>query len=324
MDYTETEFIKINRKILLWRWFSDPCTRDVFFYCILKANWKPGSWRGIDYDRGEFVTSLSSMMKDLNLSSKNIRTAIDHLKSTGEITDRISHKYRVICVCNYDKYQSNPQAGSQELANAVIPTLSENENQTAGKMPAGCFDNNDTFGSEKSKKSAGCPARYEEPESLETPTFFERESSKDGKMPGSLSARCRQDTGKIAATDKEDKNIRTKEDKNNIYIVGIVDYLNKKANTNYRHNSRNTVALINARLKEGYTTDDFKKVIDKKCTDWLYDKQMCNYLRPETLFGTKFESYLNSAGNTLDRSQPSSYIRDDDTEKFLQTYAKAD
>ena len=72
----------------------------------------------------------------------------------------------------------------------------------------------------------------------------------------------------------------------------IVEYLNLKANTNYKDKSSKTQSLIQARLNEGFTKDDFKKVIDNKCSSWL-DNEMNKYLRPETLFGTKFESYLN-------------------------------
>jgi len=76
-------------------------------------------------------------------------------------------------------------------------------------------------------------------------------------------------------------------------IIEIVDYLNLKANKNYRNNSKDTMKFVQARLNEGFTVDDFKKVIDNKCAEWLADNKMNQYLRPGTLFGTKFESYLN-------------------------------
>ena len=76
-------------------------------------------------------------------------------------------------------------------------------------------------------------------------------------------------------------------------IKYIVDYLNLKANTNYKYTTNKTKTLINARFKEGFTKEDFIKVIDNKTKEWLNNKEMCQYLRPETLFGTKFESYLN-------------------------------
>ena len=83
----------------------------------------------------------------------------------------------------------------------------------------------------------------------------------------------------------------------NIYS-SIISYLNKKAHTKYRPSSSKTKTLIKARLNEGFTEDDFKKVIDNKTEEWL-NSDMEKYLRPETLFGTKFESYLNqkSGGN---------------------------
>lgn len=73
----------------------------------------------------------------------------------------------------------------------------------------------------------------------------------------------------------------------------IVDYLNQKAGTNYKSTSKKTKTCIHARLEEGFSVDDFKTVIDKKCNDWL-NTDFEQYLRPETLFGTKFESYLNA------------------------------
>lgn len=73
----------------------------------------------------------------------------------------------------------------------------------------------------------------------------------------------------------------------------IVDYLNRICNTAYRASTKKTKTLIKARWNEGFRVDDFKKVIDNKSSQWLNDPKFSEYLRPETLFGTKFESYLN-------------------------------
>lgn len=92
-------------------------------------------------------------------------------------------------------------------------------------------------------------------------------------------------------------NHKKNNDKNKAAREIIVNYLNQKLGTRYKANSTNTKKHINARLNEGYKPDDFKTVIDKKCNDWIgteYEK----YLRPETLFGSKFESYLNQSGYT--------------------------
>ena len=83
---------------------------------------------------------------------------------------------------------------------------------------------------------------------------------------------------------------------NNIYnpetTKKIIDYLNKKLDSNYRYNNKKTIELIKARINQGFTEEDFYKVIDKKINEWN-DTEMATYLRPSTLFGTKFEDYLN-------------------------------
>ena len=81
-------------------------------------------------------------------------------------------------------------------------------------------------------------------------------------------------------------------------IHQIIDYLNLKIGTRYRANSKSTQSHIKARLKEGYSLQDFLTVIDKKCSEWR-GTNMEQYLRPETLFGTKFEGYLNSKVNPV-------------------------
>lgn len=73
----------------------------------------------------------------------------------------------------------------------------------------------------------------------------------------------------------------------------IVSYLNEKTGSKYQSTTGRTQTLIKARFNEGFSVDDFKRVIDIKTDEWLNDPKMAKYLRPETLFGTKFEGYLN-------------------------------
>ncbi|GAA0719921.1 hypothetical protein GCM10008905_08550 [Clostridium malenominatum] len=80
-------------------------------------------------------------------------------------------------------------------------------------------------------------------------------------------------------------------DLNNIYNL-VVDYLNEKASKKYKCNSKKTQQLIRGRMKEGFNIEDFYKVIDNKVEEWA-GSEMEKYLRPETLFGSKFEGYLN-------------------------------
>ena len=99
---------------------------------------------------------------------------------------------------------------------------------------------------------------------------------------------------------ERNKNIKNekndKEDKKDIYISSIDDifsYLNLRTGKHFTGRSEAQRKHIIARLKEGYTVEEFKQVIDNKVAAWGHSEKMAVYLRPETLFGTKFETYLN-------------------------------
>lgn len=99
-------------------------------------------------------------------------------------------------------------------------------------------------------------------------------------------------TQKEEEKEQEEEQEEEKEQNNYIYI-SVIDYLNQKTSKNFKTTGQKTKKLIHARVKEGFTIEDFQKVIDTKTKQWINDKTMCRYLRPETLFGTKFEGYLN-------------------------------
>jgi uncharacterized phage protein (TIGR02220 family) len=93
---------------------------------------------------------------------------------------------------------------------------------------------------------------------------------------------------------KEKKVKESKRNKDNNVYVEILSYLNEKTGKNYSHKSEANKKLINGRMNEGRTVEDFKRVIDVKCEEWLQDEKMSQYLRPATLFSQKnFENYVN-------------------------------
>ena len=100
-------FIKICRKMLNWEWYDDTNTFRLFMHCLLRANWKAGSWHGIDYDAGEFITSLPTLAAETHLSIRQVRVALDHLKMTGELTDRRQGNARIITVVKWNEYQTH-------------------------------------------------------------------------------------------------------------------------------------------------------------------------------------------------------------------------
>ena len=116
---------------------------------------------------------------------------------------------------------------------------------------------------------------------------------------GKAEANLRQNRGTSEPKKKEE--IRNKKDNKDILsgkpdpayqYEEIIEYLNQKAGTSFRSRSTDSRKHIHARLDEGFTVQDFKTVIDKKVAEWK-GTDYAKYLRPATLFGTKFEAYLN-------------------------------
>lgn len=93
-------------------------------------------------------------------------------------------------------------------------------------------------------------------------------------------------------------------------IDEIVDYLNKVSGKQFRKTTKNTRSKVRARMAEGFSVDDFKSVIDVKSKQWLNDGQMEKYLRPETLFGNRFESYLNEAPKKKEKQKTETFSFD--------------
>lgn len=102
MDNT---FIKLSRKIQSWRWYQDANTMRVFIHILLNANVYDHDFENITVKRGQWVTSQKRIAEQLNLSLKNVRTALDHLKATGEVAVKTTSKYSIITVFNYNQYQ---------------------------------------------------------------------------------------------------------------------------------------------------------------------------------------------------------------------------
>ncbi len=100
-------WIKLHRKIMQWEWYKIPNMYHLFSHLLLSANHEDGKWQGIDIKRGELITGLKAMNANTGISIQSIRTCIERLKSTGEITIKSTNKYSIITLCNYEEYQFN-------------------------------------------------------------------------------------------------------------------------------------------------------------------------------------------------------------------------
>ncbi|VEF46081.1 phage replication initiation protein [Bacillus freudenreichii] len=118
----------------------------------------------------------------------------------------------------------------------------------------------------------------------------------NGQFPGldsPVKGPARTGKGASLTTPIPEITTETTTEKIHIPFSEVVDYLNKQTGAAYKSSSKRTRELIRARWNAGFTLEDMKQVVDLKAAEWLHDRHWRKYLRPETLFGAKFESYLN-------------------------------
>lgn len=124
----EGNYIKINRSLLKWEWYSDINTARLFLHMLLKANWKDENYMGTTVPRGSFISSLPQLSQETKLSVRSVRTCLEHLKTTGEVTVKSNNKYSVFTVNNYCAYQSSDrQAGSRATGNRQATDTPKNK-----------------------------------------------------------------------------------------------------------------------------------------------------------------------------------------------------
>lgn len=182
----------------------------------------------------------------------------------------------------------------QELLLAITKFMFEDIEPTLNDKQTKIF-NNLRRPLEKSKKRSKCGSITKSNENQEENETKAKENQKEIKIKSNENQKenenkTHQDVNVIVnVNDNVDVNVKKISLEE---IKGIVEYLNIKSNSHYKYSTDKTQTLIKARIKDGFTLDDFKIVIDKKCEEWL-GTDFEKFLRPETLFSNKFEGYLN-------------------------------
>ena len=117
-------WIKLHRQILEWEWYSDNNCFRLFLHLLLKANHKEKRFKGIELKVGSIVTSRDLLARETGLSSQQIRTALNKLISTNEITSETSSQGTILQIVSYEKYQvaTNETTNEQPTSNQRVTT----------------------------------------------------------------------------------------------------------------------------------------------------------------------------------------------------------
>ena len=107
-------WIKLHRRFIEWEWFSSSEMVKLFLFILISANHEDGLWRGIEIKKGQYLTGIKSLSNKTNISEQTIRTCLNKLKTTGEITIKSTNKYSIITICNYETYQSEQKTTNKQ------------------------------------------------------------------------------------------------------------------------------------------------------------------------------------------------------------------
>ena len=147
-------WIKIHRKITEWEWYQDTNTLRVFLHLLLTANYEDKKWQGRIIKRGQTITGRIALADQLNMTEQEIRTALLHLKNTGEINQQATNKYSIITIIKYEDYQI---------------TEPEQNGKSTSKQPA---NNQQTTTPKEVKKDKKIRIKKEEAVGFEKPTDY--------------------------------------------------------------------------------------------------------------------------------------------------------
>lgn len=106
-------YIKLHRKLLDWGWYKDPNTKAVFLHLLLTANFTESEYMGVKIYPGQTVIGRKALAETLGMSERNVRTALEHLKETKEITITSTNKFSIVTVVGWELYQLGDEVTSR-------------------------------------------------------------------------------------------------------------------------------------------------------------------------------------------------------------------
>jgi len=149
-------YIKVWRRFADWEWYKDSYMVHLFLHLISKANHKDGRWQGHEVKRGQVITGRKNLHIQTGIPEQTIRTCLERLKSTNEITIKSTTKFSLITICNYETYQN------RDCEKNLTPTSKSTSVQPTTNQQVTTNKNDKNEENEKNNKSHFVPPTIEQ------------------------------------------------------------------------------------------------------------------------------------------------------------------
>lgn len=147
-------WVKLHRKLLDWEWYQNSEMVHVFIHLLISANHEPGRWQGIDIKRGQFISSRDKLALATGISHQTIRTCLERLKSTNQVTSEPTSKYTLYTIVNYEEYQCKEnESTNQQNENQPATNQQSTSNQPATNQQLTTNKNENNENNEENKKN---------------------------------------------------------------------------------------------------------------------------------------------------------------------------
>ena len=123
-------YLKLYRSMTKWEWYKDTITKIVFLHLLLNANWEPSRYMGYEVPKGGLVIGRKKLAETLEISERQVRTALEHLKSTNEITIKTTNRFSIVTIVNWEKYQGLEEETTNKTTNTKSNKRPTSDQQT--------------------------------------------------------------------------------------------------------------------------------------------------------------------------------------------------
>ena len=196
-------WIKIHRKFLDWEWFDKPEMVKFFLTILFMANYEDKKWCGITVKRGQFITSRGSLSKIVGMSERTVRTCIERLKSTNEITTQTTNRYTLITICKYEQYQQtgneNDQQNDQPTDQQATNKRPTNDQQTTTTKEIKEYKKDKNI---KKEKTPPTPKGEQSEKKIDKIKFYLSVTPDEWKLPVKNWLEYKQTRGQLYKTEK--------------------------------------------------------------------------------------------------------------------------